>query len=112
MEPGPGSALRKSIDQYAVLYEPQQMTHRGVAALLPERSLPCVAGQGGAKTIVRYGRKTRMFPMEGLPEDRESPGKGPCLKGESSPVELNVLVGTLLAYGCPHHTIVHAYDLD
>ena len=39
--------------------------------------------------------------MEGLPEDLKSPGKGPCLKGEASPVELIVIVVTRLSYGCP-----------
>jgi hypothetical protein len=40
------------------------------------------------------------------------PGKGPCLKGEASPVELIVIVVTRLSYGCPLQAIVHAYDLD
>src|SRR5258707_14657104 len=77
------------------------------------RTRACPArGQGGAKTIVRYGGKTRTFPMEGLPEDLKSPGKGPCLKSEASPVELIVIVVTRLSYGCPLQAIVHASDLD
>jgi hypothetical protein len=50
--------------------------------------------------------------MEGLPEDLKSPGKGPCLNGEASPVELIVRVVTRLSYGCPLQAIVHAYDRD
>src|SRR5215472_10111802 len=40
------------------------------------------------------------------------PGKGPCLKGEASPVELIVIVLTRLSYGCPLQAIVHTYDRD
>lgn len=32
--------------------------------------------------------------------------------GERSPMELVVIVVTLLSYGCPVQAIVHAFDLD
>ena len=111
MEPGRGFALRKSIDQYAVMYETQQMTHRCVEALLPARSLPCTR-TWRSQDDRQVWSKTRTFPMEGLPEYRESPGKGPCLKGEASPVELIVIVVTRLSSGCPLQASVHVYDRD
>src|SRR5215469_10142861 len=62
-------------------------------------------------------RSSGMVKNENVPNGRSArrprePGKGPCLKGEASPVELIVIVGTLLSYGSPLQAIVHADDRD
>jgi hypothetical protein len=111
VEPGPGFALRKSIDQYAVMYahttDDSQMRRSSSArtkpALQEDREEP--------------RRSSGLVKNENVPNGRSArrpsvPGKGPCLKGEASPVELIVIVVTRLSYGCPLQAIVHAYDRD
>src|ERR1700724_1913182 len=106
-----GFALRKSIDQYSVMYETKQITHRCVAAILPERSLPCKR-TGRSQDDRQVWRKNENVTNVRSARRPSVPGKGPCLKGEASPVELIVIVVTRLSYGCPLQAIVHAYDRD
>src|SRR5579864_3548160 len=93
------------------MYETQQIPHRCVAALLPERGLPC-KGTGRSQDDRQVWRKNENVPNGRSARRPSVPGKGPCLKGEASPVELIVRVVTRLSYGCPLQAIVHAYDLD
>ena len=67
--------------------------------------------QVGAKTIVKYGQKRERYQWK-VCQKTFSAWQGTMFEGHRKPVELIVIVVTLLAYGCPLQAIVHAFDLD
>src|SRR5215469_3467639 len=112
VQPGRGSALSKRSEQSVVLDATQQLTHRCVAALLPERAPALRRGTGRSQDDRQVWRKNEHVTTGRSARRPRGPGKGPCLKGEASPVELIVIVLTRLSSGCPLQAIVHAYDRD
>src|SRR6266496_6371613 len=68
-------------------------------------------GQVGAKTIVRYGQKRERYQCK-VCKKTFSARQGTMFEGLRKPVELIVIVVTLLTYGCPVQAIVHAFGLD
>jgi transposase-like protein len=50
--------------------------------------------------------------MQDLQTHHQPPSKERCSRVLRKPLELIVIVVTLLSYGCPIQAIVHAYGLD
>ncbi len=75
-------------------------------------NLECKArGQVGQGKIVIHGRKRPRYRCRSCGKTF-SAKQGTMLAGLRKPMELIVIVVTLLASGCPVQAIVHAFDLD
>ncbi len=68
-------------------------------------------GQVGQGNIVVHGRKRPRYTGKTCGRTF-SARVGTSFAGLRKPIELIVIVGTLLAYGCPLQAIVHAFGLD
>jgi transposase-like protein/IS1 family transposase len=75
-------------------------------------NLACSArGQIGEGNIRIHDRQRQRYRCK-ICKQTFSARKGTMLEGLRKPMELIVVVVTLLAYGCPIQAIVHAYGLD
>ena len=75
-------------------------------------NLECMArGQVGQGNIVSYGRKRPRCRCKTCGKTF-SAKEGTLFAGLRKPMEVIVLVVTLVAYGCPIQAIVHAFGLD
>src|SRR2546427_13179328 len=75
-------------------------------------NLECKArGQIGQGNIVIHGRKPPRYRCKTCGKTF-SAREGTLFAGLRKPTEGIVIVVTLLAYGCPRHSIVQAYGLD
>jgi IS1 family transposase len=75
-------------------------------------NLECTArGEVGQGNIVIHGRKRPRYRCKTCGKTF-SAKEGTMFAGLRKPIELIVIVVTLLAYGCPVQAIVHAYGLD
>jgi transposase-like protein/IS1 family transposase len=75
-------------------------------------NLDCKArGQVGQGNIVIHGRKRPRYRCKSCGKTF-SAKEGTLFAGLRKPMEVIVLVVTLLAYGCPVQAIVHAFGLD
>ena len=68
-------------------------------------------GQSGKGNIVIHDRKRQRYRCKACKETF-SARRGTMFEGLRKPVDLIVIVVTLLTYGCPIQAIVHASDLD
>src|SRR6266849_11117089 len=68
-------------------------------------------GQREQGTIVIHDRKRQRYRCKTCKQTFNA-RRGTMFEGLRKPVELIVIVVTLLAYGCPLQAIVHAYDRD
>jgi len=68
-------------------------------------------GQIGARNIVKHGQKRERYKCK-VCGKTFSAKEGTMFEGLRKPVELIVIVVTLLSYGCPLQAIVHAFELD
>ncbi len=75
-------------------------------------NLACSArGKRGEGTITIHDRKRQRYRCK-MCKKTFSARHGTMFEGLRKPVELIVIVVTLLAYGCPLQAIVHAFGLD
>jgi transposase-like protein/IS1 family transposase len=75
-------------------------------------NLECKArGQKGQGNIVIHGRKRPRYKCKTCGKTF-SARQGTMFEGLRKPMEVIVIVVTLLAYGCPVQAIVHAFGLD
>lgn len=75
-------------------------------------NLPCSArGQIGQGNVVVHARKRPRYKCKTCGKTF-SANAGTMFAGLRKPIELIVIVVTLLAYGCPLQAIVHAFGLD
>src|SRR5438094_4429001 len=68
-------------------------------------------GQRGLGTIVIHDRQRQRYRCKAC-KKTFSARRGTLFEGLRKPVELIVIVVTLLTYGCPVQAIVHAFGLD
>src|SRR5467141_3266618 len=68
-------------------------------------------GQRGSGTIHIHDRKRQRYRCK-VCNKTFSARRGTMFEGLRKPVELIVIVVTLLTYGCPVQAIVHAFELD
>jgi transposase-like protein len=68
-------------------------------------------GKIGAGNITIHDRKRQRYRCKSC-KQTFSARRGTMFEGLRKPMELIVIVVTLLAYGCPVQAIVHAFDLD
>src|SRR5256885_1357135 len=68
-------------------------------------------GQSGKGNFGNQGRKRQRYRCKACKE-RSSARRGTMFEGLRKPVDLIVIVVTLLTYGCPIQAIVHAFGLD
>src|SRR6184192_1397483 len=68
-------------------------------------------GQSGKGNIVIHDRKRQRYRCKACKETF-SARRGTMFEGLRKPVDLIVIVVTLLTYGCPIQAIVHAFGLD
>jgi len=74
-------------------------------------NLECMArGQIGQGNIVSHGRKPPRYRCKTCGKTF-SAKEGTLFAGLHKPMEVIVMVVTLLAYGCPIQAIVHAFGL-
>src|SRR5918912_1775491 len=71
----------------------------------------CARGQRGQGNITVHDRKRQRYRCKSC-KQTFSARRGTMFEGLRKPMELIVIVGTLLAYGCPVQAIVHAFGLD
>ncbi len=75
-------------------------------------NLACSArGQVGRGNLVIHGRKRPRYRCK-ICEKTFCAKEGTMFAGLRKPIEVIVIVVTLVAYGCPLQAIVHAYGLD
>src|SRR6059058_3456392 len=74
-------------------------------------SMCSARGQSGKGNIVIHDRKRQRYRCKACNETF-SARRGTMFEGLRKPVELIVIVVTLLSYGCPVQAIVHAFGLD
>ena len=75
-------------------------------------NLACSArGQRGQGTIVIHDRQRQRYRCK-VCKQTFSARRGTMFEGLRKPVELIVIVVTLLSYGCPLQAVVHAFGLD
>src|SRR5229473_6553811 len=75
-------------------------------------NLECSArGKMGEGTITIHDRKRQRSRCK-ICKQTFSARRGTMFEGLRKPMELIVIVVTLLSYGCPVQAIVHAFDLD
>src|SRR3954465_2012926 len=68
-------------------------------------------GQSGKGNIVIHDRNRQRYRCK-VCKRTFSARRGTMFEGVRKPVDLIVIVVTLLSYGCPVQAIVHAFDLD
>src|SRR5207245_6513881 len=68
-------------------------------------------GQIGAGNITIHDRQRQRYRCK-ICKQTFKARRGTMLEGLRKPMELIVIVVTLLSYGCPVQAIVHAFDLD
>jgi len=68
-------------------------------------------GQIGAGNITIHDRKRQRYRCK-ICKQTFSARRGTMFEGLRKPMEVVVIVVTLLSYGCPVQAIVHAFDLD
>src|SRR5256712_4466172 len=71
----------------------------------------CARGKMGEGNITIHDRKRQRYRCKTC-KHTFSQRRGTMLEGLRKPMELIVIVVTLLAYGCPVQAIVHAFGLD
>jgi transposase-like protein len=75
-------------------------------------NLACSArGEIGGGTITIHDRKRQRYRCKSCKQAFRA-RRGTMSEGLRKPMELIVIVVTLLAYGCPVQAIVHAFGLD
>src|SRR5438876_4346943 len=74
-------------------------------------SMCSARGQIGKGNIVIHDRKRHRYRCKACKETF-SARRGTMFEGLRKPVDLIVIVVTLLTYGCPIQAIVHAFGLD
>src|SRR3954471_11349242 len=74
-------------------------------------SMCSARGQSGKGNIVIHDRKRQRYRCKACKETF-SARRGTMFEGLRKPVDLIVIVVTLLSYGCPIQAIVHAFGLD
>jgi len=74
-------------------------------------SMCSARGQIGKGTIVVHDRNRQRYRCKAC-KKTFSARRGTMFEGLRKPVDLIVIVVTLLTYGCPIQAIVHAFDLD
>jgi transposase-like protein/IS1 family transposase len=71
----------------------------------------CARGKMGEGTITIHDRKRQRYRCK-VCKQTFSAKRGTMFEGLRKPMELIVIVVTLLSYGCPVQAIVHAFGLD
>src|SRR5256714_14508293 len=71
----------------------------------------CARGKMGEGNITIHDRKRQRYRCKTCKQTC-SARRGSMFEGLRKPMELIVIVVTLLSYGCPVQAIVHAYALD
>lgn len=71
----------------------------------------CARGKKGEGNISIHDRKRQRYRCK-IGKQTFSARRGTMLEGLRKPMEVVVIVVTLLSYGCPVQAIVHAFDLD
>src|ERR1043165_2005129 len=71
----------------------------------------CARGETGQGNIVIHDRKRERYRCK-ICKHTFSARRGTMFEGLRKPVDLIVIVVTLLSYGCPVQAIVHAFGLD
>src|SRR6266571_4927280 len=71
----------------------------------------CARGKMGEGNITIHDRKRQRYRCK-VCKQTFSQRRGTMFEGLRKPMELSVIVVTLLSYGCPVQAIVHAFDLD
>jgi transposase-like protein len=71
----------------------------------------CARGKRGEGNIIIHDRKRRRYRCK-VCKQTFSERRGTMFEGLRKPMELIVIVVTLLSYGCPVQAIVHAFGLD
>src|SRR6266480_6692917 len=71
----------------------------------------CARGKMGEGNITIHDRKRQRYRCKTC-KQTFSARRGTMFEGLRKPMELIVIVVTLLSYGCPVQAIVHAFDLD
>jgi transposase-like protein/IS1 family transposase len=71
----------------------------------------CARGKRGAGNITNHDRKRQRYRCK-ICKQTFGARRGTMFEGLRKPMELIVIVVTLLSYGCPVQAIVHAFDLD
>src|SRR5947209_9691643 len=71
----------------------------------------CARGKKGAGNISIHDRKRQRYRCK-ICKQTFSARRGTMFEGLRKPMEVVVIVVTLLSYGCPVQAIVHAFDLD
>jgi len=68
-------------------------------------------GQKAQGTIIIHDRQRQRYRCKAC-KHTFSARRGTMLEGLRKPIDLIVIVVTLLTYGCPVQAIVHAFELD
>src|SRR2546421_7632751 len=71
----------------------------------------CARGKMGEGNIIIHDRQRQRYRCKSC-KRTFSARRGTMFEGLRKPMELIVIVVTLLSYGCPVQAIVHAFDLD
>src|SRR5437763_13040722 len=71
----------------------------------------CARGKMGEGNITIHDRQRQRYRCKSC-KQTFSARRGPMFEGLRKPMELIVIVVTLLSYGCPVQAIVHACGLD
>src|SRR3989440_4065809 len=71
----------------------------------------CARGKMGEGNITIHDRKRQRYRCQ-ICKQTFSARRGTMFEGLRKPMEVVVIVVTLLSYGCPVQAIVHAFDLD
>ena len=106
-----GELEKASVHWHAVAYANKVRADGHVKPILPERDVFCFVGKRGEGTITIHDRKRQRYRCK-MCKQTFSARRGTLFEGLRKPVDLIVIVVTLLAYGCPLQAIVHAFGLD
>src|SRR5581483_4916901 len=71
----------------------------------------CARGKIGEHPITIHDRKRQRYRCK-ICKHTFSARRGTMLEGLRKPMELVIIVVTLLAYGCPIQALVHAFEWD
>jgi transposase-like protein len=71
----------------------------------------CARGQKGLGNIIIHDRKRQRYRCKAC-KHTFSARRGTMFEGLGKPLDLMVIVVTLLTYGCPVQALVHAFGLD
>jgi len=106
-----GELEKASVHGHAVVDEDKYRADGHVERIVPEPGVFVPRGQLGMGKITIHDRRRQRSRWKGC-KQTFSAHRGTMCEDLRKPVELIVIVVTLLTYGCPVQAIVHAFDLD